>query len=47
MYKIKKTGAGANRSSAMETETIQKNGVSPKNLIKSRVNLLLFSLRRR
>jgi hypothetical protein len=45
MYKIvKKTVVGANNCSAMETETIQKNGVSPKNLIKSRINLFLVSL---
>jgi hypothetical protein len=45
MYKIvKKTEVGANNCSAMETETIQKNGVSPKNLIKSRINLFLVSL---
>jgi hypothetical protein len=30
--------------SAVETETSQKSGVSPKNLIKSRINLFLVSL---
>jgi hypothetical protein len=45
MYRIvKKTMVNADSCSAMETETIQKNGVSPKNLIKSRINLFLVSL---
>jgi predicted RND superfamily exporter protein len=37
MYKFSKTSAEAG---AMETETIQKNGVSPKNPIKSRRNFI-------
>jgi hypothetical protein len=30
---LKNTVAGANNSAAMETETIHKNGVSPKDLM--------------
>jgi hypothetical protein len=38
IQKFSKKGAGANSCSAMETETIQKNGVSPKNPRRSRRN---------
>jgi hypothetical protein len=38
IQKFRKKVAGVNRCPAMETETIQKNGVSPKNLIRSRRN---------